>query len=178
MAVMTCKEVMEEGVIGPQAGMTTMKIKGGILPTEGMTLEEVGHPQAPQAQLEALPPTQATSPVSAQKTWLRQICQGTNGGQGRHLEYLRGYTPGNDQYTGFTMRCYGQHIQEQVGKEPFGPLGPEVKVMSPPKPGKYGGQDDIEKFDDWVTVKTSSSSILSFGGSGYGLVIRPKGYIA
>ena len=74
MAVMTCKEVMEEGVIGPQAGMTTTKIKGGTLPTEGMTLEEeVGHPQAPQALLEAPPPTQATSPVSAQKTWLRQI---------------------------------------------------------------------------------------------------------
>ena len=43
MAVMTCKEVMEEGVIGPQAGMTTMKIKEGILPTEGMTLEEEVH---------------------------------------------------------------------------------------------------------------------------------------
>ncbi|KIM70774.1 hypothetical protein SCLCIDRAFT_100538, partial [Scleroderma citrinum Foug A] len=28
---------------------------------------------------------------------------------------------------------------------------PEVKVMSPPKPGKYGGQDDIEKFNDWLT---------------------------
>ena len=23
--------------------------------------------------------------------------------------------------------------------------------MSPPKPGKYGGQDDIKKFDDWLT---------------------------
>ena len=74
MAVMTRKEVMEEGVIGPQAGMTMMKIKGGILPTERMTLEEeVGHPRAPQALLEAPPLTQATSPVSTQKTWLRQI---------------------------------------------------------------------------------------------------------
>ncbi|KIM58608.1 hypothetical protein SCLCIDRAFT_27989 [Scleroderma citrinum Foug A] len=78
-------------------------------------------------------------------------CQGANGGQDRHPEYLRGYTPGNDRYTGFAMQCYGQHIQEQVGEEPFGPLGPEVKVMSLPKPGKYGGQDDIEKFNDWLT---------------------------
>ena len=23
--------------------------------------------------------------------------------------------------------------------------------MSPPKPGKYGGQDDIKKFDNWLT---------------------------
>jgi hypothetical protein len=23
--------------------------------------------------------------------------------------------------------------------------------MNPPKPGKYGGQDDLEKFDDWVS---------------------------
>ena len=72
--VMTHKEVMEEGVIGPQAEITTMKIKGGILPTEGMTLEEeVGHPWAPQALLEALPPTPATSPVNTQRTWQRQI---------------------------------------------------------------------------------------------------------
>ena len=49
MAVMTRKEVMEEGVIGPQAGMTTTKIKGEILPTERMTLEEeVGHPRDPR----------------------------------------------------------------------------------------------------------------------------------
>ena len=74
MAVMTRREVMEEGVIGPQAEITTTKIKGGTLPTEGITLEEeVGHPQALQALLEALPLTQATSPVSAQKTWPRQI---------------------------------------------------------------------------------------------------------
>ena len=38
-----------------------------------------------------------------------------------------------------------------MGKEPLGPLGPEVKVMSLPKPGKYGGQDDIKKFDNWLT---------------------------
>ncbi|KIM59840.1 hypothetical protein SCLCIDRAFT_27075 [Scleroderma citrinum Foug A] len=40
---------------------------------------------------------------------------------------------------------------EQVGEEPFRPLGPEVKAMIPPKPGKYGRQDDIEKFNDWLT---------------------------
>ena len=74
MAVMTHKEVMEEGVIGPQVEITMMKIKGEILPTEGMKLgEEVGHPRAPQALLEALPPTLAISPVSAQRTWQRQI---------------------------------------------------------------------------------------------------------
>ena len=31
------------------------------------------------------------------------------------------------------MRRYSQHIDEQVGEEPNGPLGPEVKVMNPPK---------------------------------------------
>ena len=134
MVVMTCKEVMEEGVVGPQAGMTTTRIKGGILPTEGMMLEEeVGHPWAPQALLEAPPPTQATSPVSAQKTWLRQIRITI----AKAPMEVRADTPGNDWYTGFAMRRYGQRIQEQVGEEPFGPLGPEVKAMSPPKPGKY-----------------------------------------
>ena len=61
MAVMTHKEVMEEGVIGPQVEIIMMKIKGEILPTEGMAL------------LEALPPTLATSPVSTQRIWQRQI---------------------------------------------------------------------------------------------------------
>ena len=23
--------------------------------------------------------------------------------------------------------------------------------MNPPKPGKYGGQDDLKKFDDWIS---------------------------
>ncbi|KAF8547828.1 hypothetical protein OG21DRAFT_1526896 [Imleria badia] len=32
----------------------------------------------------------------------------------------------------------------------MGPVGPEIKAMNLPKPGKYGGQDDLEKFDDWV----------------------------
>ena len=92
--------------------------------------------------------------------------QGTNGGQDRHPEYLRGYTPGNDWYTGFTMQHYGQHIREQVDKESFGPLGPEVKAMSPPKPGKYGGQDDIEKFDDWLTQLLKY--FRTFNVTGYG----------
>ncbi|KAF8553607.1 hypothetical protein OG21DRAFT_1522992 [Imleria badia] len=34
---------------------------------------------------------------------------------------------------------------------PMGPVGPEIKAMNPPKPGKYGGQDDLKKFDDWVS---------------------------
>ena len=45
---------------------------------------------------------------------------------------------------------YVQHIWEQVG-QPTGPVGPEVKAMNPPKPGKYGGQDDLEKFDEWLS---------------------------
>ena len=92
--------------------------------------------------------------VSAQKTWPRQIrITITKAPMGVRMgtPSISGATPGNNRYTGFAMRRYGQPIQEQVGKEPFGPLGPEVKAMSPPKPGKYGGQDDIEKFNDWLT---------------------------
>ena len=37
-------------------------------------------------------------------------CQGANGGQDRHPKYFRGYAPGDDWYTGFVMRHYGQHI--------------------------------------------------------------------
>ena len=48
------------------------------------------------------------------------------------------------------MRCYSQHIDEQVGEEPDGPLGPKVKVINPPKPKKYVGKDDINKFDEWL----------------------------
>ena len=48
------------------------------------------------------------------------------------------------------MRRYSQHIDEQVGEEPDGPLGPEVKVMNLPKPNKYVGEDDINKFDKWL----------------------------
>ena len=48
------------------------------------------------------------------------------------------------------MRHYSQHIDEQVGEEPNGPLGPEVKAMNLPKPEKYTGEDDINKFDEWL----------------------------
>ncbi|KAF8546417.1 hypothetical protein OG21DRAFT_1527849 [Imleria badia] len=34
---------------------------------------------------------------------------------------------------------------------PMGPVEPEIKVMNPPKPRNYRGQDDLEKFDDWVS---------------------------
>ena len=37
-----------------------------------------------------------------------------------------------------------------MGEEPDGPLGPEVKAMNPPKPEKYTGKDDIDKFDEWL----------------------------
>ena len=48
------------------------------------------------------------------------------------------------------MRCYSQCIDEQVGEEPDGPLGTEVKAMNPPKPEKYTGEDDINKFNEWL----------------------------
>ena len=48
------------------------------------------------------------------------------------------------------MRHYSQHIDKQVGKESDGPLGPEVKVMNLPKPEKYMGKDDINKFNEWL----------------------------
>ncbi|KIO03958.1 hypothetical protein M404DRAFT_26583 [Pisolithus tinctorius Marx 270] len=44
---------------------------------------------------------------------------------------------------------YTQRIWEQVG-QPTGQLGPEVKAMGVPKPGKYKGQDDLEEFDNWL----------------------------
>ena len=48
------------------------------------------------------------------------------------------------------MRRYSQCIDEQVGEEPDGPLGPKVKAMNLPKPEKYAGEDDIDKFDEWL----------------------------
>ena len=45
---------------------------------------------------------------------------------------------------------YARQIGEQVG-QPTGPLGSEIKAMNLPKPGKYRGQDDLEKFDDRVS---------------------------
>ncbi|KIK14909.1 hypothetical protein PISMIDRAFT_116189 [Pisolithus microcarpus 441] len=44
---------------------------------------------------------------------------------------------------------YAQRIWEQVSLL-TGQVGPEVKVMNLPKPGKYGGQDDLDKFNDWL----------------------------
>ncbi|KIN96550.1 hypothetical protein M404DRAFT_162702 [Pisolithus tinctorius Marx 270] len=44
---------------------------------------------------------------------------------------------------------YAQHIWEQVG-QPTGQLGPKVKAMGVPKPGKYKGQDDLKEFDNWL----------------------------
>ncbi|KIO00643.1 hypothetical protein M404DRAFT_29338 [Pisolithus tinctorius Marx 270] len=44
---------------------------------------------------------------------------------------------------------YAQRIWEQVG-QPTGQLGPEVKAMGVPKPGKYKGQDDLKEFDNWL----------------------------
>ena len=53
--------------------------------------------------------------------------------------YLRGFTP---QYT--------QCIWEQVSQL-TGPVGLEVKAINPSKCGKYRGQDDLEKFDKWLS---------------------------
>ncbi|KIO09248.1 hypothetical protein M404DRAFT_132109 [Pisolithus tinctorius Marx 270] len=44
---------------------------------------------------------------------------------------------------------YAQHIWEQVG-QPTGQLGPKVKAMGVPKPGKYKGQDNLEEFNNWL----------------------------
>ncbi|KIK22837.1 hypothetical protein PISMIDRAFT_101728, partial [Pisolithus microcarpus 441] len=44
---------------------------------------------------------------------------------------------------------YTQCIWEQVSL-PTGQVGPEVKVMNPPMPGRYGNQDDLDKFNDWL----------------------------
>ena len=71
-------------------------------------------------------------------------------GLGAQRNYLRGYTPGNTRYWDPMQERYARRIDEQVG-QPTGPLGPEIKVMNPPKPSKYGGQDNLEKFDDWVS---------------------------
>ena len=45
---------------------------------------------------------------------------------------------------------YAQCIQEQVG-QPTDLVGLEVKVMNLPKPREYGGQDDLEKFNKWLS---------------------------
>ncbi|KAF8128378.1 hypothetical protein EV363DRAFT_1400560 [Boletus edulis] len=45
---------------------------------------------------------------------------------------------------------YAQRIWEQVGQATSS-VGPEVKAMNPPKPRKYGGQNDLEKFNEWLS---------------------------
>jgi hypothetical protein len=65
-------------------------------------------------------------------------------------QYLRGYTPGNARYMDAMQDRYTRRIREMVG-DPLGQVGPELKAMNPPKPSKYGGQDDLEKFDDWLS---------------------------
>ncbi|KAG9315567.1 hypothetical protein JVU11DRAFT_3203 [Chiua virens] len=47
-------------------------------------------------------------------------------------------------------QCYIQHIYDMV-REPLGPLGPEIKAMNVLKPRKYGGQDNLEKFNEWLS---------------------------
>ena len=54
------------------------------------------------------------------------------------------------RYQDHMQEWYVRWIDEQV-RQPTGPLGPEIKVMNPLKPSKYGGQDDLEKFDDWIS---------------------------
>ncbi|KAI6166160.1 hypothetical protein EDD17DRAFT_1505585 [Pisolithus thermaeus] len=84
--------------------------------------------------------------------------------QGNQPNYLRGYTPGNMRYMDFMQHKYAQCIWEQVGL-PTGQVGPEVKAMSPLKPGKYGGQDDLENFNDWlghttIITKTTRTPVV------------------
>ena len=62
------------------------------------------------------------------------------------------------------MRRYSQHIDEQVGEEPNGPLGPEVKAMNLPKPEKYAGEDDIDKFDEWLVQLLAYFRIFKITG--------------
>ena len=62
------------------------------------------------------------------------------------------------------MRHYSQCIDEQVGEEPDGPLGPEVKAMNPPKPEKYAGEDNIDKFDKWLVQLLAYFRIFKITG--------------
>ena len=73
-------------------------------------------------------------------------------------------TPGNDRYIELAMRRYSQHIDKQVGEEPDGPLGPEVKAMNPLKPEKYAGEDDINKFDEWLVQLLAHFQIFKIMG--------------
>ena len=62
------------------------------------------------------------------------------------------------------MRHYSQRIDKQVSEEPDGPLGPEVKAMNPPKPKKYAGKDDINKFDEWLVQLLAYFRIFKITG--------------
>ena len=44
------------------------------------------------------------------------------------------------------MQCIWKQVSQLTGL-----VGLEVKVMNLPKPGKYRGQDDLEKFDKWLS---------------------------
>ena len=81
------------------------------------------------------------------------------------ITIIIGNTPGNNRYIKLAMRHYSQRIDEQVGKEPNGPLGPEVKVMNPPKPEKYTGKDDIDQFDEWLVQLLVYFRIFKITGS-------------
>ena len=62
------------------------------------------------------------------------------------------------------MRRYSQRIDKQVGEEPDGPLGLEVKAMNLPKPEKYAGEDDIDKFDEWLVQLLAYFRIFKITG--------------
>ena len=92
-------------------------------------------------------------------------CRNNNSNNhGEHPNYLRGYTPGKDRYIELAMRRYSQRIDKQVDKEPDGPLGPKVKAMNPPKPKKYVGEDDINKFDEWLVQLLAYFRIFKITG--------------
>ncbi|KIN98760.1 hypothetical protein M404DRAFT_31081 [Pisolithus tinctorius Marx 270] len=60
---------------------------------------------------------------------------------------LEGISPPMTKMTTIIMVVEGIH----PGKyKPTGQLGPEVKAMGVPKPGKYKGQDDLKEFNNWL----------------------------
>ncbi|KIN98792.1 hypothetical protein M404DRAFT_31118 [Pisolithus tinctorius Marx 270] len=60
---------------------------------------------------------------------------------------LEGISPPMMKMTMIIMIVEGIHPRKY---KPTGQLGPEVKAMGVPKPGKYKGQDDLEEFDNWL----------------------------
>ena len=63
------------------------------------------------------------------------------------------------------MRRYSQHIDEQVGEELNGPFSPEVKAINLPKPEKYMGEDNINKFNEWLVQLLTYFQIFKIMGS-------------